>query len=134
MLLKEVPEAEDGALVGHRVLAKVNSREAPHGLAVEDGVFSLRVREIEPLLQKVDAEHPLEAQWRPSLAVTREVRFDESDERLPWASISERNCSRRVTLPLACHASLAKVRGQARLFALESGFGCVCLTSVAHQT
>src|SRR5690606_36110326 len=82
--LQEVTEAEDGRLVGHGVLAQLDAHEAPHGLAVVDGVLGLGIGEVEPLLQEVDAEHLLEAQGRPSLALPGVVWFDESDEPLPW--------------------------------------------------
>src|SRR5689334_8059819 len=42
--------------------AQLHLRETPHRLAVVDRIFGLRVRQIEPLLQEVDAQHLLQPQ------------------------------------------------------------------------
>jgi hypothetical protein len=53
-------EARDRRLVGDHVLAQLHPGEAPHRLAVVDRILRLRVREVEPLLEEADPQHPLE--------------------------------------------------------------------------
>jgi len=83
VLLEQVPEAQDRTLVGYPVLAEFNPDEAPHGLAVVDRVFGSGIREIEPMLEEVDAEHLLESQRWSTTAALRIPWLDERDQALP---------------------------------------------------
>src|SRR5690606_30567210 len=135
--LQEVTEAEDRGLVGHGVLAQLDAHEAPHGLAVVDGVLGLGIGEVEPLLQEVDAEHLLEAQGRPSLALLRVVWFDESDEPLPWDDSvhlgEEPLAASDLALGVPCQSGERPLLSHA-LSSLEVRVRCQCLTNITHQT
>ena len=59
VLLKQMTEAQDRRLVGNLVIVQLHASEAAHRLTVVDRVFSLRIRQIEPLLHEVNPKHPL---------------------------------------------------------------------------
>lgn len=77
MALQEMPEMEDGRLVGDRVLAQFDADEAPHGIAVVNGVLGRRVRQVVPVLEEVDAQHPLERHRPPPAGARGVVRRDQ---------------------------------------------------------
>ena len=64
--LNEVTELSDRRLVWCRLIAKVNTYEIPYHCAVIEAVLGLRVRRVESLLQKVDAQH----QFNPNRRAT----------------------------------------------------------------
>lgn len=77
------------------------TQEAPHRFAVIQRLFGNRVAQRIPVLQKVNPQHSLERHWRASalrsclrMAHTISVK---SRVQGTTASISARNCSRRVT-------------------------------------
>jgi hypothetical protein len=83
VLLEEVTEAPDRRLVRDLVVAQLHAGEAPHRLAVVDRIFRLRIRQVEPLLQEVDPQHPLQVVRRTTLARVRMVRLDQLDQPRP---------------------------------------------------
>ena len=68
MGFKQVPEPKNGALVGQVVLASIQADElAKHGCVVQRFLHR-RVREVEPLLQEVNAKHGLNGKrWASAL-------------------------------------------------------------------
>ena len=83
VLLQQMPEAQDRGLVRDRVLGELDAGEAAHRLDVVERVFSLRIRQVEPLLHEVHPQHPLKPQRRPALACLRVVRFNERAQPCP---------------------------------------------------
>ena len=63
--LNQMAELADRRLVWRRLIAKVNAYEIPHRCAVIEAVLSLRVRQVEPLLQEGDAQHPFNPNGQP---------------------------------------------------------------------
>jgi len=59
--LEDVAELADGGLVGSGFAAKVDADKSAHGPGIVKGLFNRRVREVEPVLEKMDAEHALNA-------------------------------------------------------------------------
>jgi len=57
ILLEKMTEVQDGGLVGNGGAAKIDSgKAAQHGRLVER-ILGARIGEVEPMLQKVDAQH-----------------------------------------------------------------------------
>src|ERR1022692_1250213 len=57
------------SLVWHRLVTQIDAHEAAHHRRVVQRLFHPRGRQVEPLLQKVNAQHPLHTQskaWRKS--------------------------------------------------------------------
>ena len=61
-------------------LPEVDFHEAPHGFFVVEGFFRGRVAQVEPALQKMDPEHPLQTDGRTAFSRSREKGFDEEAE------------------------------------------------------
>ncbi len=73
----------DRQLIRGRAITKVNAHEGPRRCAGIGAVFGLRVRHVEPLLQKADAQHTLNPnRWAPALP-RRVMRFNQGRERGP---------------------------------------------------
>ena len=62
--LQQVAKAQDGALVGQVVLAHVQPGEFAKQRRVVQGFFHRRVRQVEPLLQEVNAQHRFDRKRR----------------------------------------------------------------------
>jgi len=54
-------EAEDRALVGHRFPDQVEAGKTAHRAGFIQRLFRTRVRHVEPVLEEVDAQHPLQS-------------------------------------------------------------------------
>jgi len=65
--LEQVPKAAHRRLVGHRLAAEIDVDKAPHCRRIVKRLFHRRVRQIEPLLQEIDAQHPLDPDRRRPL-------------------------------------------------------------------
>src|ERR1035437_3999630 len=65
VLFQKMTKLADRRLVRHRLVAKIDLRELAHQRRVVQCLFDRRVREVEPLLQKVDTQHAIDAH-RPS--------------------------------------------------------------------
>jgi len=76
VLLEQVAKALNGALIRHRVVTQLHPCKPPHRLAVVDRVFGLRIREIEPLLREIDAQHLLRSQRLTTVSRFRIVGCD----------------------------------------------------------
>ena len=83
MLLSEMPKPQDRRLIGHRILAQLHARKAPHRFRVVQHVLRLRIGEIEPLLQEVHAQHRLEREWASAPPRLGVVRLDPCAQRRP---------------------------------------------------
>jgi len=64
VLLQQVTEPQNGALVGQALLAHVQPGEFAKHRRVVQRFFHRRVRQVEPLLQEVDAQHGLDRKRR----------------------------------------------------------------------
>jgi hypothetical protein len=84
VLLQQVPELTHCGLIGHRLASQVNTHEAAHRSRVVKRFFDRRIREVEPLLQEIDAQHPLQPDRRASVARLRIHRFDQRAQLAPW--------------------------------------------------
>ena len=63
---EQVPELTHRGLVRHTLHAQINPDEATHRHRVVQGLFHRRIRRVEPQLQKVDPQHPLQGNRRPT--------------------------------------------------------------------
>src|SRR6266851_2498974 len=61
-------ELADGGFVRYRLAPKVNAHEAAHDRGIVQRLLHSRVRQVEPLLQKVNPQHPLHSHRRPPAA------------------------------------------------------------------
>ena len=61
MALHQMSELTDGCFVRRRLLTEVNAHELAHRAGIVQNLFSGRVGQIEPVLQKIDTQHPLDA-------------------------------------------------------------------------
>src|SRR5680860_61274 len=83
MTLQQMAKAQDGAFVRDRLLTQLNTGEAAHRLAVIQRVLSTWIRKIEPLLQEINAQHPLTAQRPASLTRHRIMWLDQRQQPCP---------------------------------------------------
>ena len=81
--LQQVAEAAHRRLVRNRLAAEVDADETPHRQRIVERFFHRRVRQVEPLLQKVDAQHPLDPDRRPAVAGLGIKRLDQPAQRRP---------------------------------------------------
>src|SRR6516165_5573027 len=70
-------------LIRHRLAAEVDASKTPHRLRIIKRLFDRRVRQIEPVLQEIDAQHPLDPDWWAAIARLRIERFDQRAQRRP---------------------------------------------------
>ena len=63
--LNQMAEFADRRLVWHRLIPKINAHQVPDRGVVIEAVLSLRVRQVEPLLQEGDAQHPFNLNGQP---------------------------------------------------------------------
>ena len=84
VLFQQMAELADRRLVRHRLSPQVNAHELPHHHRVIQGLFHRRVRQVEPLLQKVNAQHPLHAHRRTAVARLRIMRLNQRTQLWPW--------------------------------------------------
>ena len=77
MLFKQVAEVRDGSLVGRSGAAQIDSGKAAQYRRFIERILGSRVGQVEPVLQKVDAQHDAQAHWLPPLARLRIMRFDQ---------------------------------------------------------
>jgi hypothetical protein len=83
MALQQMAELEQRRGVGHRLAAQINPGKRAHGLAVVDRVFQRLVSQRVPLLQKVEAQHPLDPDGRTPPLAQRIVRLDQGRQPRP---------------------------------------------------
>ena len=73
MLLQQVTELQNGALIRHRFVAKINTRERSQGARVVERFFRPRIGQLKPVLQKINADNP-------SLTPLRNFFFSKNSE------------------------------------------------------
>jgi hypothetical protein len=83
VLLQQMPEAANRGLVRHRLAAQVDADEAAHRRRIIERFLDRRVGQVEPLLQEVDAQHPLDPDRRTAVAGLRIKRLDLAAQRRP---------------------------------------------------
>src|SRR5258708_30861761 len=82
-LLEQMAETAHVGLVGHRLAAQVDADEAPHRKRVIQRLLDRRIRQVEPVLDKVDAQHPLQADRRATVPGFRIDRLDQPTQAAP---------------------------------------------------
>src|SRR5262245_28373618 len=83
MLLEQMAEAAHRRFVGHRLAAEIDPDKTPHRRRIVERLFDRRVRQVEPLLQEIDAQHPLDTDRRTTIARFGIKRFDQRAQRRP---------------------------------------------------
>src|SRR5207248_5848104 len=68
---------------GHRLAAQIDTDKAAHRRRIVERFLRRRVRQIEPLLQEIDAQHPLDPDRRPAIARLRIEWLDHRTQRRP---------------------------------------------------
>ena len=63
--LDQMAEFADRRLIRRSLIPKINAHQVPDRGAVIEAVLSLRVRQVEPLLQEGDAQHPFNPNGQP---------------------------------------------------------------------
>ena len=61
VLPEGMAELQDGRFIRHRLRPKIDTDKAAHGLKIVQCLFRPRIREIEPLLEEIDAQHALKS-------------------------------------------------------------------------
>src|SRR5882724_5272021 len=84
MLLQQMPETQDRRLVGYIVSVQLDAGETAHRLDVVQRVLGLRVRQVEPVLHEVDAQHLLHRLRLRSVTRLRVMRLNQRQKLVPW--------------------------------------------------
>lgn len=80
--LQQVARPQDRALVGQSAVP-AQARELPEQRHVVQRLFHRRIREREPLLHEVNAQHRLYRKRRATLLTFGDIRHDQLDQRRP---------------------------------------------------
>src|SRR5271166_48340 len=83
LLLDHVTKLTYRSLIRSGVRAKIETNEVDHRADIVQRLFHRRIRQIKPLLQKVDAEHSLKPDRRTPVACCRVVRSNNGGQFLP---------------------------------------------------
>src|SRR5215471_2451484 len=83
VLFEQMAEAAHRRLIRHRLAAEVDANKTPHRPRIVKRFFHRRVRQIEPLLQKVDPQHSFHPDRRAAIAGLGIKRFDQRAQRRP---------------------------------------------------
>ena len=84
VLFQQVPELAHRGLVRHRLRSQINPHKLAQRRRVVQRLFHRRVRQIEPLLQKINPQHLLQFFRPPPVARLRIVRLDQRAQLRPW--------------------------------------------------
>src|SRR6516162_3886696 len=76
-------EATHRGLVRHPLAAEIDADKTAHRRRIIERLLYRRVRQIEPLLQEVDAQHPLDPNRRAAIARLGIDRLDQPAQRQP---------------------------------------------------
>ena len=93
---------------GNRSPAQVNADKATHRAGLIEGFFRTRIRQVEPVLEKVDSQHPLQSNRRATVAGFGVERFDRFTKLIPWNDLVH---LRQKLLPAGRLAEALKVAG-----------------------
>src|SRR6516164_4615138 len=83
MLFQQMAEAAHCRLVRHRLAAEIDADKIAHRHRIVERLFHRRVRQVEPLLQKIDAQHPFDPNRRAAIAGLGIERLDQSAQPRP---------------------------------------------------
>jgi hypothetical protein len=76
-----MPKLTDGRLIGHGLTAQINPHKLSHGAGIIQRLFDRWIRQVEPLLQAMEAQHALDAhRWPTRPAGLGIHRFDYSHQ------------------------------------------------------
>ena len=112
--LQQMAELADRGLIRCPFLPQVNPCKDPHRGHVVQGFFHHRDREVEPQLQEVHSQHPLQRNRRLAAGLTH-LRIVRLDHRYPLAPRHD-SVSLREKAPAPCHLPLPLKPGQRLLF------------------
>lgn len=90
VLFEQPAKLQQRGGIGYALSSKIDPDEAPQRGAVEQRVFAGRIRQIEPVLNEIHPQHPLEPDRRPSVARLRIERLDHAVELGPWHDLFHR--------------------------------------------
>src|SRR6478735_9394773 len=83
VLLDQVTKAAHRRLVRHRLAAEIDPDKAAHRRRIVERLLDRRIRQIEPLLQEINTQHPLDPDRRAAIARLRIERLDQRAQRRP---------------------------------------------------
>lgn len=101
MGFEQVAELADGGLVRGTFPSQVDAHEVAHRQRVVERFLDRRVGQVEPVLQEVDAQHPLQANRRSAVAGLRIHRFDQGAQHRPRHDAVHPSQKRRAARRLA---------------------------------
>src|SRR6516165_7165975 len=81
--LQQMAEAAYRRFVRHWLAAEINADEIAHHQRIVECLFHRRVRQVEPLLQEIDPQHPLHPDRRAAIAGFGIERLDQPAQRRP---------------------------------------------------
>jgi hypothetical protein len=81
--LQQVAELAHRRLVRRRLAAQVDAHKPAHGKRVVKRILDRRIGQVEPLLQEINAQHPLYADRRTTVAGLGIMRLDQSHQLRP---------------------------------------------------
>ena len=84
VLFQKVAKAQDRRLIRNVVPEQLNAGKTAHRLDVVERVFGLRVRQVEPVLHEVDAQHLLHRLRLRAVTRLRVMRLDQRQKSRPW--------------------------------------------------
>ena len=97
-------KAAHRGLAGHRLAPQVDPDKTPHRQRIVECLLHRRVRQVEPLLQKINAQHPLHPDRRAAIARLGINWLDQPAQRCPrnhpFHLRQEQRPPRRLGVPL----------------------------------
>ena len=105
VLFKKVTELADRGLIRRCLSSQVNAHKAAHRIHVVKRFLNRRIRQVEPQLQTINPQHPLQRNRRPAtlFAQLRVIRSNQADQLVPRhhaLHVREELCSARDLLVL----------------------------------
>src|SRR6266436_2092869 len=83
VLLEQMAEAAHRRLIRHRFAAEIDADKIAHCPRIVERLFHRRVRQVEPLLEEIDAQHPLHPDRRAAIASFGIERLNQTAQCLP---------------------------------------------------
>lgn len=83
VFLQQVPELAKRCLVRDILRHEINAGELTHGIAVVDRVLGGRIGEVEPDLQQIHPQHPLDTHGRTPPLAAGVIRRNDADPLIP---------------------------------------------------
>src|SRR6478672_7927215 len=94
-------EVEDCRLVRHSLTPKINADEMAHGNRIIQRLLSRRIRQVEPVLQKVQSQRSLQPDRRAAVSRLRIIWLDDRAQFAPRHHLLHLAQERRPTRQLA---------------------------------